>query len=250
MVSIIIPAHEEEKYIGTSIERLLSQNGQNGHNGVVFIKKDENPADFNRIAAKGKTICELTVVVTHGGDDTEGAVSKYAAEGVNLISDNFSGVSEARNIGASVSRGDVFLFLDADTLLNDGFIKRLDDFKDERYFIGTSRLLPDINTVKARIFMFGNNIAHIISKTSMALIFCHKDVYKKVGGFDEKMQAGEDLKFINIALKNKFGKFKYLGEISAVTSMRRFEINGYFRTAMEWMGGYFFKPPEHYDVVR
>lgn len=244
MVSVIIPAHEEEKYIGASIERLLSQRG------VVFIKKDENPADFRDIAAEGKTLCELTVVVTRGTDDTEGAVSKYAAAGVNLIADNFSGVSEARNIGASVSRGDVFLFLDADTLLNDGFIKKLDDFKDERHFIGTSKLLPDINTVKARIFMFGNNIAHIISKTSMALIFCHKDVYKKVGGFDERMQAGEDLKFINIALKNKFGKFKYLGGISAVTSMRRFEINGYFKTAMEWMGGYFFKPPEHYDVVR
>ncbi len=244
MVSVIIPAHEEEKYIGASIERLLSQSG------VVFIKKDENPADFRGIAAEGKTLCELTVVVTRGADDTEGAVSKYAASGVNLIADNFSGVSEARNIGASASRGDVFLFLDADTLLNDGFIKKLDDFKDVRHFIGTSKLLPDINTVKARIFMFGNNIAHIISKTSMALIFCHKDVYKKVGGFDERMQAGEDLKFINIALKNKFGKFKYLGGISAVTSMRRFEINGYFKTAMEWMGGYFFKPPEHYDVVR
>ena len=247
MVSVIIPAHEEEKYIGASIERLLSQNG---HNGVVFIKKDENPADFKEALSEGKTVCELTVVVTHGGDDTEGAVSKYAAAGVNLISGNFSGVSEARNIGASVSRGDVFLFLDADTLLNGGFIKRLDDFKDERSFMGTSKLLPDINTAKARIFMFCNNIAHIISKTSMALIFCHKDVYKKVGGFDEKMQAGEDLKFINIALKNKFGKFKYIGGISAVTSMRRFEMNGYFKTAMEWMGGYFFKPPEHYDVVR
>ncbi|MCL4428126.1 MAG: glycosyltransferase [Deltaproteobacteria bacterium] len=244
MVSIIIPAHEEEKYIGASIERLL------GQKGIVFIKKNENRADFGGTETEGKTVCELTVVVTHGEDDTEGAVSKYADRGVNLISDNFSGVSEARNIGASVSRGDVFLFLDADTLLNDGFIKRLDDFKDKRDFIGTSRLLPDINTAKARIFMFGNNIAHIISKTSMALIFCHKDVYKKVGGFDERMQAGEDLKFINIALKNKFGKFKYLGGISAVTSMRRFEINGYFKTAMEWMGGYFFKPPEHYDVVR
>ena len=244
MVSIIIPAHEEEKYIAASIERLLSQNG------VVFIKKDENPADFGGVADRGKTVCELTVVVTQGKDDTEGAVSKYADRGVNLISGNFSGVSEARNIGAAASRGDVFLFLDADTLLNDGFIKRLDDFKDERYFIGTSRLLPDINTVKARIFMFCNNIAHIISKTSMALTFCHKDVYKKVGGFDEKMQSGEDLKFINIALKNKFGKFKYIGGISAVTSMRRFEMNGYFKTAMEWMGGYFFKPPEHYDVIR
>jgi hypothetical protein len=30
--------------------------------------------------------------------------------------------------------------------------------------------------------MFGNNIAHIISKTSMALIFCHRDVYKEAGG--------------------------------------------------------------------
>ena len=244
MVSIIIPAHEEEKYIGASIEKLLNQKE------AIFIKKNENKADFSLVASEGKTICELTVVVTHGADDTEGAVSKYAAAGVNLVSGNFSGVSEARNIGASVSRGDIFLFLDADTLLNDGFIKRLDDFKSKRDFIGTSRLLPDINTAKARIFMFGNNIAHIISKTSMALIFCHKEVYKKVGGFDEKMQAGEDLRFISIALKNKFGKFKYLGDISAVTSMRRFETNGYFKTAMEWMGGYFFKPPEHYEVVR
>ncbi len=238
MVSIIIPAHEEEKYIGISIEKLLSQSG------VIFIGKDENPSDFQ---GKGKTVCELTVVVTCGEDNTEGAVAKYPK--VNLISDNFSGVSEARNIGANVSRGDVFLFLDADTLLNDGFIKRLDGFKGKNNFIGTSRLLPDINTLKARIFMFGNNIAHIISKTSMALIFCHRDVYKEAGGFDERMQAGEDLKFISIALKSG-AKFKYLGDISAITSMRRFETNGYIRTALEWMGGYFFKPPEHYDVVR
>ncbi len=238
MVSIIIPAHEEEKYIGISIERLLNQSE------VIFIGKDEPPADF---VDKGKTVCELTVVVTSGEDDTEGVVAKYPK--VNLISDNFSGVSEARNIGANISRGDIFLFLDADTLLNDGFIKRLDDFKDKRNFIGTSRLLPDISTLKAKLFMFCNNIAHIISRTSMALIFCHKDVYKEVGGFDESMPAGEDLKFISIALKNG-ARFKYLGDISAITSMRRFETNGYFRTAIEWMGGYFFKPPEYYDVVR
>ncbi len=238
MVSIIIPAHEEEKYIGISIERLLNQNG------VVFIGKNENPADF---PAKDRTICDLTVVVTSGQDNTEGVVAKY--QKVNLISGNFSGVSEARNIGADVSRGDIFLFLDADTLLNDGFIKRLDGFKDRRNFIGTSRLLPDIDTLKARIFMFCNNIAHIISRTSMALIFCHRDVYKGIGGFDEGMPAGEDLKFISIALKNG-ARFRYLGDISAITSMRRFETNGYIKTAIEWMGGYFFKPSEHYDVVR
>ena len=240
--------HLEVHHIGISIERLLSQSR------TVFLKKDE----INGLKLKGpdnpensgKVLCELTVVVTHGKDDTEGVVSKYKEAGVNLISGNFSGVSEARNIGASVSNGGVLLFLDADTLLNDGFIKRLDDFKNQTDFIGTSKLLPDINTFKARIFMFGNNIAHIITKTSMALIFCHRDVYKNVGGFDERMQAGEDLKFINLAVKNGFGSFKYLGDISAVTSMRRFEINGYFKTAMEWMSGYFFKPPEHYDVVR
>lgn len=238
MVSIIIPAHEEEKYIGQSIERLLSQNG------VIFIGKDENPSDF---AGKDKTVCELTVVVTKGNDNTEGVVAEYSK--VHLIADGFSGVSEARNIGAQSSRGDIFLFLDADTLLNNGFIKRLDDFKKKNNFIGTSRLLPDINTTKAKIFMFCNNIVHIISRTSMALIFCHRDVYKAVGGFDEIMPAGEDLKFINIALKNG-AKFRYLGDISAITSMRRFETNGYLKTSLEWIGGYFFKPAEHYDVVR
>ncbi len=238
MVSIIIPAREEAKYIGSSIEGLLSQSG------VIFIGKDEKAEDFSD---DGKTICELTVVVTIGEDNTEDVVAKYPK--VNLISDNFSGVSDARNIGADVSRGDIFLFLDADTLLNDGFIKRLDDFKQKKDFIGTSKLLPDLNTLKAKFFMFCNNVAHMIFKTSMALIFCHKDVYADAGGFDERMPSGEDLKFISIALKNK-AKFKYLYDINAVTSMRRFETNGYIRTAIEWMGGYFFKPSERYDVVR
>lgn len=240
MVSVIIPAHEEEKYIGASIEKLLKQRGVN------FLGRNEDPADAAR-KAEGNVLCEIIVAVTHGKDDTEGAVSKYPA--VNLISGKFSGVSEARNVGAASSRGEILLFLDADTLLSDDFIAGLDGFKNRAGFIGTSRLYPDINVLRAKIFMFLNNMAHALSKTSMALIFCSRDVYKTVGGFDERMPAGEDLKFIHIALKHG-AKFKYLGNISAVTSMRRFETNGYVRTALEWMGGYFFKPPEHYDVIR
>ncbi len=238
MVSVIIPAHEEEKYIGASIERLLSQEG------VVIASKDDDPSV---LALSGKPVCEIIVSVTHGSDDTEGSVAKYPR--VRLFSGRYKGVSEARNVGARAASGDVFLFLDADTLLSGNFLKRLDDFKDRRDFIGTSRLYPDINTWKARIFMFGNNIAHMISRTSMALIFCHRDVYASVGKFDESMPAGEDLKFINMALK-KGARFKYLGDISAVTSMRRFEANGYLKTAVEWVSGYFFKPPSYYDTVR
>ncbi len=237
MVSIVIPAHEEEKYIGVSIKKILSQKG------VIFIDKYTDPANLNI----NQVICEITVVVSKGEDKTEEVVGRYSK--VRLIAGNFSGVSEARNIGARSSRGDVFLFLDADTLLNDGFIKKLDSFKNTVNLIGTSKLLPDIGTFKAKAFMYFNNIIHIVSKTSMALIFCHKDVYYKVGGFDERMPAGEDLKFIGIALK-KHAKFKYIGNISAVTSMRRFETHGYLKIAIEWILGYFFKPPGHYDVVR
>lgn len=237
MISIVIPAHEEEKYIGISIERILNQKD------VIFISKGDNVKKFSPEQA----ICEITVVVSKGEDKTEEAVSRYKK--VNLIAGNFSGVSEARNIGAKSSRGDILLFLDADTLLNDGFIKTLDSLKNNINLIGTSKLLPDINTFKAVLFMFLNNITHIVSKTSMALIFCHRDIYYKVSGFDEKMPAGEDLKFIKIALKNN-AKFKYLGNISAVTSMRRFETYGYCKVAIEWIMGYFFKPPNYYDVVR
>lgn len=238
MVSVIIPAHDEEKYIGPSIERLMEQKD------VIFIGKDEDPTDFKNA---GRAICEIIVAVTHGDDDTEGVASGYP--GVHVVSDNFSGVSEARNVGKSLARGDVLMFLDADTLLSYNFLKRLEEFKNDTDFIGTSKLFPDIKTLKARLFMFGNNVAHKLTKTSMALIFCHRDVYDAVGGFDEAMPAGEDLKFIHLALK-KGSKFKYLGDISAETSMRRFETVGYMKTALEWMGGYFFKPADHYDVVR
>jgi glycosyltransferase involved in cell wall biosynthesis len=237
MISIIIPAHEEEKYIGVSLEKILNQKD------IVYIDKN---TDLKAISTD-QTLCEIIVVVSKGKDKTEFIVSRYPK--VNLIAGNFCGVSEARNIGAKLSRGDVLLFLDADTLLNDGFLKKLDSLKNKPNSIGTSKLYPDIQSLKPRIFMFCNNIAHIISKTSMALIFCHKEIYNKVKGFDEKMPAGEDLKFIKLALKNH-AKFKYIGDISAITSMRRFETAGYLKITLEWTKGYFIKPPSYYDVVR
>jgi len=240
MVSIIIPAHEEAKYIGVSLEKILNQKD------VVYINKS---TDSKTIAAEtpDRILCEITVVVSKGKDKTEDIVGQYPK--VNLIAGNFKGVSDARNIGARASSGDILLFLDADTLLNEGFIKRLDSLKNSTNIIGTSKLYPDIQSLKAKIFMFCNNIAHIISKTSMALIFCHREIYDKVKGFDENMPAGEDLKFIKLAL-NEHAKFKYFGDISAVTSMRRFETVGYLKITFEWIKGYFFKPPSYYDVVR
>lgn len=102
IISVIIPAYNAEKYIGESIESVLSQG-----------------------------IDDLEIIVVNDGskDNTETIVRKLREKNTNirLINQENSGVSVARNNGIKNATGKWITFLDADDAIQKGSLKKIVD---------------------------------------------------------------------------------------------------------------------------
>ena len=87
MISVIIPAHNEEAYLERTLEALSRQNY-----GWFEV-----------------------IVVANGCTDRTDAIARGRCQRLIVLSQKGLGV--ARNLGARMARGEMLLFLDADTLL-------------------------------------------------------------------------------------------------------------------------------------
>src|SRR5882724_9230151 len=94
-ISLIIPAYNEEKYIGTCLE---------------YVIKNSN----------GRFL-EIIVVDNASTDSTAEIVKKY--EGVKIVHENRKGLTRARQCGFENAQGDILAYLDADTRMPAGWVE-------------------------------------------------------------------------------------------------------------------------------
>lgn len=97
LVSILIPAHNSEKWIRNTLESALNQ---------TWSRK------------------EIIVVDDGSCDGTLAAARKYESSEVQVISQENQGASAARNTAFSLCQGDLIQWLDADDLLSPDKIER------------------------------------------------------------------------------------------------------------------------------
>lgn len=210
MISIVIPALNEEKYI----EKTLKQ-----------IPKD----------------IEIIVVCDGCTDNTGEIARKYAK--IYIIKER--NVSKARNYGAIKANSDIIIFLDADTLINDDLIDKIDKIKI-RSFFGTCKVKPDNDKLIARIYCSIKNLIGLLGiHGASGVLFCSKDVFDKVK-YNEAMMKHENQNFAERARKH--GKRIYLN-CYVTTSMRRFEKFGYLNVPLYWIKEIFHKTKD-YPIVR
>jgi glycosyltransferase involved in cell wall biosynthesis len=208
MISIIIPAHNEEEYI----EQCLQS-----------IKGDH----------------EIIVVCDACGDTTKKIALKYTKNVYGVYERN---VSAARNYGAAKATGDTLVFVDADSVLTEGVLQKIQEAIDAGAVAGTvrSRSLEDLWRAN---LLWG--IAHTfrtffyrIFPTASGLLFCRTDAFAMVHGFTIKKKLAEDTHLL-LQLRKK-GKVVYIGDVSIKTSSRRLEKEGYLWTLFRQYMGFFF----------
>lgn len=216
MISIVVPAYQEEAYLGRTL------------------------------AGLGAATAFEVVVVANGCTDRTADVGREC--GATVIETPSAGVSRARNLGVRATTGDVLLFLDADTVLAPDVLDAVADALPARADYGTCRIRPDRTTVRAALTMTLLAWGHRIAGTSLGVLFCTRSLFERAGGFDERLVAGED-NDLNARLHRLGGRRVYLGRVSAYTSLRRFECLGYVRTHLGWLQGWF-HPPDRYPAVR
>jgi S1-C subfamily serine protease len=218
-LSVIIPTKNEEKYLPI----LLSQIKKQDFSDYEIIIADAESTDETVKIAKG-----FGCKIVKGGLPAKG-----------------------RNEGAKIAKGEILLFMDADNLyLPEGFFKKLiSEFERRKLGVASFPIYPAGNLIDKIIYFFYNNFVRFAQKfTAFATnaILIRKDVFEKVGGFDEKVTIGEDHDLAKKA--SKISKFGFIKGKPILTSARRFELEGRLKTYGKYLIAaihmLFFGPPK------
>ncbi|MBS3152874.1 glycosyltransferase [Candidatus Woesearchaeota archaeon] len=219
MLSVIIPACNEEQYIKETIESIKKQNYKE---------------------------YEIIVVCDGCTDKTPEIASKLADKVVTLKTR--SGPAIAKNKGVEISKGNKLVFLDADTHLGKEALSNISEVLDNDInTIGTCKIKPSSNKTKHKIMMFLKNYLISPLGVSNGIIFCTKKLYTKFNGFNNGLKKREDGDFIRRIKKQ--GNFIILDNY-VVSSTRRFDKKGYLSLWVYWLKEYIKPSDDHYEIIR
>lgn len=217
LVSVIIPALNEEKYIIKCLESIITQN-------YSFFE---------------------IIVVANGCDDKTAEVAKRYAN--KVIETQKKGISYARNLGAEHSNGEIVLFVDADCILNTDLLSKVVETVKSGYVGGSCNTMPDTNSLIAISFWTLYNIISRYMQKTNGLVFFRRDVFFALK-FNENLNAGEDIEIYHNA--RKYGRLAHITKTYIKTSMRRFEQDGYIKTLLIWEFSHFFPISREYKEIR
>lgn len=203
MLSIIIPTLNEEKYLPDLIYLIRSQ---------IF-------SDYEIIISDACSDDRTVDVATeHGCRVVKGTKEKRHP-------------SVQRNAGAKIAKGDIFLFLDADTRFKgDDFLKKvIEDFNNRK--LGVAGFYMDFDSDKFFykfyycFYNFFTFLAQYIRPIGLgAGLVVRRELHEKIGGFREDLFIGEDQYYCDQIAK--ISKFRLIKKTKIFFSIRRFEKEG------------------------
>jgi len=148
------------------------------------------------------------------------------------------GPAFARNVGANAARGEILLFLDADVIMPENFLKNSIEEFEKRYLgIAGVYARPHSDKIFDEMFWQFYNLVVFVMKTlrpeaSGFCLFCRKDIHEKIKGFDRTITYREDADYTTRAAKYaRYGLLK----MPILISVRRFRKEGRLRLLLKYL---------------
>jgi GT2 family glycosyltransferase len=141
--------------------------------------------------------------------------------------------AKARNNGSKIAKNDL-LFLDADVILPEGFIKRfIEKIKEKKLDYATCRVEPYSGNLNHKFFYMLKNYGNKLfpNHISGQCLFIKKELFEKVNGFDESVVMGEEHELSQRL--SKLGKGKFFHDIFVYNFPRRLEKEGTYKTLIK-----------------
>lgn len=206
----------------TILNHLLHQKSQNIMISViipVLNEADILEASFRELLRHGDRI-EIIAVDGGSSDETLNMVQNFPE--VTLVTSP-KGRGAQMNEGAKFAKGDILLFLHADTFLPPSSISMIEEvMKDPAVKAGCFRLVFDCKSPALKFFSLMSRINHVFFTYGDQGLFVRRNTFKMIGGF-KHLPIMEDVE-IQKRLR-KEGKFVKLRQ-PVVTSARRFMKKG------------------------
>ncbi len=187
----------------------------------------------------------LQLVVSDGGSTDE--TLEIARNFAHIIVENSERVKQTislgRNQGAKFATGNVFVFLNADTLVKDPeyFFRRIVEEIDTPGLAAITcsvEIYPhERKTIDKYYHGFYNWFFYMMNQVGMAMGRgeCHimkREVFEQVQGYASKIAAGEDYDMFRRL--EKVGRIKFLKDVVVYESPRRYRKYGYAYVTASW----------------
>jgi glycosyltransferase involved in cell wall biosynthesis len=197
MVSIVVPAHNEAQVLAATLGALAD--------GATSLGRP----------------WEIVVV----DDASTDATARLAREaGARVVPVDLRHIAAVRNAGARAARGDVLVFVDADTLVPRDTLAAAVGALDAGAAGGGARVrfdgpLPWFARPGAAATL---GVLRLFTLAAGCFVFCTRRVFEATGGFDERLFAAEEIAF-SLAVK-RTGRM-VLVRPAVVTSARKFRTH-------------------------
>ena len=208
--SIVIPAHNEEKYIGKCLEAI------------------------GKAAEKARPLeTEVIVVANRCTDGTAEIAGRYGAK---VLPNEDRSISAIRNMGVRAASGGIIVTIDADSCMTEGSLLEIKQMLESGKFVGGGTVSKfdrmSIGIAFSAMYVAANLIP-VMAKNRAALtggmFWLYKRDFEAIGGFDERYVSVEDLDFaarlnrLGVSRNQKYGTLK---KSRRITSSRKFDEFG------------------------
>lgn len=208
--SVIIPAHNEERYIGKCLE--------------AIIRAAENVKPLET---------EMIVVANRCTDKTAEIAESY---GARVLLNEDKCISAVRNSGVNCAQGEIIVTIDADSCMTDNSLSEIKRVLESGKFVGGGAVSKfdrmSIGIAFSAMYVAAN-IVPVMIKNKAALtggmFWFYKRDFDTLGGFDESMVSVEDLDFaarLNALGVSRGQKYGTLKKAHIITSSRKFDEFG------------------------
>jgi glycosyltransferase involved in cell wall biosynthesis len=193
MVSVIIPAYNEELLLGQTLRAVNDAGGALGEPFEVIVADDAS---------------------------TDHTASIAREHGARVVSAGHRQIAATRNAGAQAASGEMFLFVDADTTVNPSAVGAAIRAMRNGAVGGGCAFrfdgrLPLYARIMAAVVI---PLYRVLRLASGSFLFCTRPAFEAVGGFDEGLYGAEEA-VMSWRLRRQ-GRFVVLREV-VVTSWRK-----------------------------
>jgi glycosyltransferase involved in cell wall biosynthesis len=202
MLSFVIPAYNEEKFL---------------------------PATLASIHAAAKALGIDYEIVVADDASTDATASLAEGAGARVVSVENRQIAKTRNAGARAARGERLVFVDADTRVDEAVVGAAMAAMDAGAVGGGAGAVFDEGApyYARRMMWWVLGFMRLFRLAAGCFLFCRRDALEAAGGWDERHFAGEEI-MLSLALHRQ-GRFVILRE-RVVTSPRKFTSRSFGET--------------------
>jgi glycosyltransferase involved in cell wall biosynthesis len=202
MLSFVVPAHNEERFLGKTLESIHSAAREIGLPYEIVVADDASTDGTAAIAEQG---------------------------GARVVTVNHRKISATRNSGARAATGDRLIFVDADTQVDAAVVRAALAAMDAGAVGGGAgvRFAEGAPGWATAMMWTTVRVMRAMRLAAGCFVFSTRAAFEAAGGFDEDYFGAEEVWF-SYALK-RHGRFVVLRE-AVVTSPRKFESRTFGQT--------------------